>query len=249
MTTLRTPSGLTIDLGEPLHRFFKEEWAYYDGIPDRDPDRLLPEDVLTTVAVNSYVNSAPRVRSVHRGLASALDPLLARIPVEADLRDFDPGFVQVRELLAAACAVPYVLVPVATKVLHRKRPSLLPMLDNVILEEYLRLLHRTDIRGRSQDKRRAADIGMLVLAAFRDDLEAGWSDLSAASDELGGKGWPITPVRVLEAASWIAIEPRGYYRTRSDARCEDPGPCVGETGGHRVKSTDAPNGHGRSLGA
>jgi hypothetical protein len=40
------PSGLAVDLStDLLLRFCREEWIYYDGVPDRDPTRILPEDV------------------------------------------------------------------------------------------------------------------------------------------------------------------------------------------------------------
>ena len=67
MTNL-LPSGLTVDLStELLLRFCREEWAYYDGVPDRDPYRILPDDVTVTVAMNSFVDTADKVRTVHRG--------------------------------------------------------------------------------------------------------------------------------------------------------------------------------------
>lgn len=78
-------SGPTVDLGDPIRRFFSEEWAYYDGIPDTDPDHIVPVDVLATVAVNSFVSTADKVRRVHRALAEVVDPVLVRIPADADL--------------------------------------------------------------------------------------------------------------------------------------------------------------------
>ena len=212
MDTLTLPSGLTIELGEPLTRFCAEEWAYYDGIPDRDPNRVLPDDVLVTVAMNSFVNNANQVRVVHRGLAKACDPLLPSIPADADLRTYDPELASVRALFDAACAVRGVLMPVATKVLFRKRRSLIPMLDNVVLFAYLDALGRNALKGQSQDGSKAGGVGVFVLKAFRRDLTECWEALEAESARLGEQGWPVTPLRVLEVAVWMATEPRNYYR-------------------------------------
>jgi hypothetical protein len=48
----------------------------------------------------------------------------------------ETALVGVGRLLEAAVQVPWVLVPVACKVLHCKRPRLIPMLDNVVLGHY-----------------------------------------------------------------------------------------------------------------
>jgi hypothetical protein len=93
-----------------------------------------------------------------------------RIPVDADLRTFDPELASVRALFDAACAVRGVLMPVATKVLFRKRRGLIPMLDNVVLFAYLDALGRKALKGQSQDGRKAGGVGVFVLKAFRRDL-------------------------------------------------------------------------------
>ena len=56
-------------------RMMSEEWPYYDGLPQGDPDRIEPIDVLVTVLVNSFVNNAAAVRRIHRGMAAACDVL------------------------------------------------------------------------------------------------------------------------------------------------------------------------------
>ena len=145
-----------------------EEWPYYDGVPSGDCNRIEPTDVLATVSVNSFITNAVQVRQVHRGLAERCDGLLSHIPRGVSLLDAD--LTAVEELLRSACQAPRVLVPVATKVLHRKRPGLIPMLDNVVLGYYFGALGRPELIGRSQDKARAAAAAMVALAAFRGDL-------------------------------------------------------------------------------
>ena len=102
--SLTLQSGLTID--NPVERFrwfCDEEYAYYDALPDGSPYTIEPIDVTVTVAMNSFVNSATRIRQVHRGLADACTHLLAAIPPDADLRTFDLS--RLIELLDAACSV------------------------------------------------------------------------------------------------------------------------------------------------
>ena len=44
--------------GDRLLRFFGGEYPDYDGIADAEPDRVLPIDVLATIAMNSRVDDA-----------------------------------------------------------------------------------------------------------------------------------------------------------------------------------------------
>ena len=53
-------------------------YDYYDAAVDNDPNHVSPEDVAITVAANSFVNTAARLRQVHRGLAKALANRLVR---------------------------------------------------------------------------------------------------------------------------------------------------------------------------
>lgn len=206
---IRLPSGpLVSDPTGRMLRFCQEEYAYYDALPSGDPDRIEPLDVLAAVAVNGFFNAnATTIRMVHRGLAGACDPLLPAIPHDADLLIAHSIITDLTVLLRVAVAVPRVLIPVATKVLHRKRPALIPMLDNVVLAHYLGRLPPA-----TQDKTRAAGVAVEVLGKFRDDLAAVHSEVDAVTADLAAAGFELTPVRVLEVLLWTEVEDRGYYR-------------------------------------
>ena len=90
-SSLTLASGISID--DPygrLLRFSREEYEYYDAIPDLEPHRIVPIDVLATWSVNSnlYVirpavkikDPATKLRGVHRALAEACDSVLASVP-------------------------------------------------------------------------------------------------------------------------------------------------------------------------
>lgn len=119
----------------------------------------------------------------------------------------------VRDLLHAAIAVPQVLVPVATKVLFRKRRSLIPMLDNVVLAYYFDAFDQPRLLGRSQDKHHAANVAITVLRAFRNDLANSHGLLCALAERSETAARPVGPVRILEVMVWSQVEPRGYYRS------------------------------------
>ena len=115
-------------------------------------------------------------------------------------------------LLHSAIPVSGVLIPVATKVLHRKRRALIPMLDNVVLGYYLSTDAHRMLLPRSQDKARAADVAMTALELFRADLVHAGSAIDALRASLEGEGFTLSPVHVLELMVWTKVEPAGYYR-------------------------------------
>lgn len=216
MNELVLPSGAVIPQPKRLiDAFFLEEWAYYDGIDDFTPNTIQPVDVVATLSVNSFLNSATCIRSVHRGLAVACERQLAHIPVDTDLRAFPLD--ELIDLLHAACQVPYVLVPVATKVLHRKRRYLVPMLDTVVSDYYLDRLGRGDLRASTQDKKRAAPAARVPLEGFRRDLDAAWQQLADLRAHLDSAGFPVTELRILEVLIWIWADPQRQYLKLLDA--------------------------------
>ena len=202
------PSGLSIvDFQDKILRFVENEYAYYDGIPSSEPNRITPMDVLVSNAVNSNVNTADKMKDVHSGLARACNPILSMIPEQASL--IDPlNEPLVRRLLRAACSVRFVLLPVATKVLHRKRRNLIPMLDNVVLRYY----EGESGVATAQAKREAPAVGMSALRKFRADLRSCRPALTDLTNHLALRGIYLSDLRVLEASIWMETEPVGYYR-------------------------------------
>ena len=211
------PSGLDVSMEDAearMLRFCQEEYDYYDRIPDMAPNRVEPIDVMVTIAMNSFVNNATIVRLVHRGLAVRCDAILYRIPVNADLLTFDPQLKEFEKLIHAAVQARQVLVPVATKVLHRKRRGFIPMLDNVVMGHYIDSALRPDLREKSQSKQTAAFVAVEVLKAFREDLRQGHPQIEAIRAQLLRAGFDLTPVRILEILVWTETEMNGYYRPR-----------------------------------
>lgn len=191
-----------------MMRFSDQEYAYYDDVPSTQPNLITPMDVMVTNAMNSNVNSAGKIRVVHLGLDCVCRPILSKIPEEADLLNDSLEEGLIRQLFAAACSVKYVLLPVATKVLHRKRRNLIPVLDNVVLEHYV----GKSVVAKAQNKRNAPDVGIEALKKFRYDLKATQHSIQTVCEFLAEKSYHFSQVRVLEALIWIESEPRGYYR-------------------------------------
>jgi Family of unknown function (DUF6308) len=99
---------------------------YLNYRPATDPDRLLPEDLAVTILINSRVGAAAFKSA--QDLSPTLD--LSRLP-DVSLEDSSPADrADVAALIAQVAAWPGFAASVATKILHKKRPRLIPILDN-----------------------------------------------------------------------------------------------------------------------
>jgi hypothetical protein len=102
---------------------------YLDYQPVSSPDVLVPDDLAVTILINSRVaNTAFKSVQDH---GSELK--LASLPGTA-LEDASPGLrTEVAEIIAEMASWKGLAASVATKVLHKKRPALIPILDNLAI--------------------------------------------------------------------------------------------------------------------
>lgn len=109
-------------------RVREADWGqlYLEFEPATLPDRLVVEDLAATMFVNSRV-AGQAAAAVHRN-AHKLDlrafpdrPLDQTTPEERD---------QLAELIGTMTSWPWIGASLATKTLHKKRPQLIPVLDN-----------------------------------------------------------------------------------------------------------------------
>jgi hypothetical protein len=100
--------------------------VYYDYKPVTPPDRLLPEDVAITLVLNSRA-SGRAVSSVAK-LGNTLD--LGTLPDKSLQQTNDAERAKLAEHIAQVCGWPGFKASLATKTLHKKRPDLIPVLDN-----------------------------------------------------------------------------------------------------------------------
>src|SRR6266568_475094 len=144
-------------------------------------------------------------------MAARCEPL-ATIPEDADLVDLDRWRAPLRELLHAAVQAPWVLIPVATKVLHRKRRFLVPMLDTVVIRHYLSAPEYKAFLPGTENKAKAADVAMEGVRLFHRDLLEARTEIETLQEDLAGAGFSLRPVRILELLVWTQTEPAGGYR-------------------------------------
>ena len=206
-TPLVLPAGVTIaDPYERLIRFLENEWEIYDGQPNAQDSTLSLFDILVSVSMNSRLDTADKVRSVWDG-RHAVEEALRVVPADIPLECGNVPWGSLETLFEAFCAIPHAKEAVATKILHRKRPSLIPIVDSVI-GAYLNKVRGSQLpRGMCIGKRIVEQV-----TTFREVLLAHLSEMTELCGLVAEKGYPIARVRALEILMWVEIEPNAYYR-------------------------------------
>jgi len=98
---------------------------YLEHQPVTPFDRVLVEDLAATMLINSRV-AAPAATSVYRNGAADLRSL----PEKALEGTTDEERQLVADVIGTMTSWPWVGASLATKTLHKKRPALIPILDN-----------------------------------------------------------------------------------------------------------------------
>ena len=193
-------------------KFFTED------ISSRDPDCPSYDERATSEAKPSYDEAD--TTAIRRGMRlnrapselwvwarnSAPVGLLADLPPDLDLIDAaDDDFAQVREQLEAALSGfvaeqsgEWRRLAVATKIIHLKRPSLVPILDGNVL----RILG-VNLRG---DAPHAAqvELGLKAIALIRREGRRNRDALAAIEAKLLERDLARSPARILDALLWTA---------------------------------------------
>ena len=99
---------------------------YLDRVPCTPANQLVPEDLAVTILINSRVGST--AFAAVQDLGSGLD--LAALPDRSLQNTTTDERQQVAELIAEVARWPGFAASVASKVLHKKRPALIPIIDN-----------------------------------------------------------------------------------------------------------------------
>ena len=138
MVPLQLANGVVIADGVAVlsDKFEAFRWDWYDGVCTA-PDRIEPVDFAITIAMNSRA-TAGRMAEFMK-IAAAVEERLRQIPRDLHLGDFQDGdkvWVGIQSLFEVACAALGTKLSVASKILHRKRPHLIPILDKVVVDKH-----------------------------------------------------------------------------------------------------------------
>jgi hypothetical protein len=188
-----------------LRRFCDSEYALYDAVDTPQDDTLTVNDIVLSVAVNSRLD-AKGLSSVWQGKASVEQHLRLISPAVSltDPEDAIPWDTIVR-MFEEFEHIKYAKLAVASKILHKKRPALIPMMDDVVRKYY------EGVYPSFPWSWKCGPLSGQLMRHFREDLLVARPQLETlAASQVDT---PLTLVRLLELLIWVETEPRGYYRT------------------------------------
>ena len=182
---------------ETALEFVEQDGSYrsYDLAPVNQDNVLTEADI--GVANAMIARMSPQVIARIYAEAPAISIALTKIPASSSLTapaDAVP-WGALEELMRAMQGIPEVKLARQTKVLHKKRPALIPILDSV-LERYLR---RVDGLRRTGDAARDA---VELIESFKRELDATLPTLRMLQGELRRREIDLTECRLLDLFLW-----------------------------------------------
>lgn len=210
-----------IDADQKLIRFMRAEYELYDGIPIAADSTLTLLDILLSIMMNSRLDTAGKVQSIWRNRQS-VEEALEMIPTDVSLEDDSIPWDDLRTLFDAFCAIPWAGAAVATKILYKKRPSLIPIYDSVI---------GMFISGYNSEPLlpRGSSEGTHIVRGvkyFRNLLVSTLDQIDQLRRLPEMESYQVSPMRILEVLLWIENENMGYYMSCPECQCDDVVPIV-----------------------
>ena len=204
----RIPSDGTI-IESPLNmleQFVDAEYECYDGVRVEQDNFLRPEEIAISVLINSQI-SGNTARAIWKEALESVEENLQQINPDFDLLDDEENipWEYIQGAIGAICAVKRAKIAVATKILHKKRPKLVPMVDSVIMGHYRSSFPK---RWKGSYEQKAVD----VIRLFRKDLLATQDRIQEFKQYFHSRGKPLTLCRILEILIWIETEPSSTYK-------------------------------------
>jgi hypothetical protein len=159
------------------------------------------DDVLTEsdirVANAMIARMSPRVMAGIHARAPVINAALEGVPPTASLAAAEDAipWQALEGLMRAMQGIPEVRLARQTKVLHKKRPALIPILDSVV-ESYLR---RVDSVRRSGDP---ANDAVELIRGYKRELDANLGAIQAIQRDLRRRDIDLTECRLLDLFLW-----------------------------------------------
>jgi hypothetical protein len=177
--------------------FLDQDSSYrnYDLADVQEDDVLTEADI--SVANAMIARMSPEVIARIYQRVPVINAALAQVPRRASLAE-PPSSIPwqaIEELMRAMQRIPEVKLARQTKVLHKKRPALIPILDSVVAT-YLR---RVDGLRRTGDPAREA---VELIQSFKRELDANLPALRALQGELRRRDIDLTECRLLDLFLW-----------------------------------------------
>jgi hypothetical protein len=211
---MRLASGLEIPNRESLFSDYCDKWhrnwsQSYDGNPVLQNNELSQDDIWLSRQLVSRLTYRQRDAILEK--REEIGEQIRKIPPGVDLLDIPeggqiPGQQALSQIITIMCAIEGVKLPKTMKILHKKRPALIPVIDRVIESHYWPRCVPS-VCGRSQ-----GDYTIALIRAFHRDMHSVARVLRAMADETTARGRPLTPCRILDILIWSVKKSDGAIR-------------------------------------
>lgn len=189
-------------------------WPHYDLLDTgAGPDSLCDGDLLAPVLLNvpMTIRGFAGLKERRSEIESRLSDVASGVDL-VDATDADIAAVGALFGVLDEAAIPDVSGTTFSKVLHRKRPLLVPLHDSKVRDAYV-LGDGAPVTRASN--RSWAEYMTLIASAMRDDLRLGGHTWTT----LGGPRRPsaLTPLRALDIIAWKPPQPFASTNTAPEA--------------------------------
>jgi hypothetical protein len=197
---MKLASGLQITNPRNLLLGFVRHWyGVYDGVEvGHDNELRVVEIALSMLESQTSNRTLLRIFAQRKRIEEAL----AKIPANIDLLDVAsnesiPGVDGIAQAITELCNTPRVNLSVSTKILHKKRPGLIPILDRFVELHYYPRWYSNHAKASWGSY--AVDLIQMV----HDDMLSVRNELRDLESELQNTKTPLTPCRILNVLTWI----------------------------------------------
>ena len=188
---------------ELLLGFVRKEYELYDGVEVPQDNELRVVEISLSTMLNSRI-SGNTGGAIWLEARTHVEEALADIRPGVDLLDLpqgdsipdEPG---ISRAVTAICDVHRAKISVATKILHKKRPGLIPIFDSVVEGHYWPRWCPT-VKGRSW-----GDYAVALTRLVRRDMVSVASELQDLRRALAENGTPLSGCRILNALMWAVL--------------------------------------------
>ena len=206
---INLPSGLYMSDTWKLLRDMRERegwYAAYDAKIVANDNQLQREEIWISRGLGSrlFHREADGIFRRQR----RIEDFLKQIPSDVDLADLPggqaiPGVAAIAAAVDCMCEVKGVKVPKATKILHKKRPNLIPVFDSRV-----GLYYAARLRNPKFD----IDVDDIpsLLESFRHDLLAVAGEVRNLKRELHATNVRLTHTRILDHLIWARLDQRNF---------------------------------------
>lgn len=189
-------NGTTIAEPSLVLRFVMKDGSYraYDEPHVAHDNSLSLDDVKMANKIQGRMG--PLVVQAIMRVAADVEPLLAQIPAATCLMDTEISIPwnPLRRVFEIMLNVPEVGLARATKILHKKRPSLIPILDSIV-EKYLQM-------GGGVAAQNKPELAVELMRVYKIDLDANSNSLRCLCHVLKRRGINLTECRLLDIYLW-----------------------------------------------